>query len=150
MTDELLLEYIFFNRQPCDQFKQYLQGIGVETLKEGIDETDVEAFTVYISDELEDDISEQIEAFYDQMMELDESLVIAHDDNDEYSQVGLAVTLNDGRSVMASVDPDVLNRVLTVISHDELGKLVDVIADAVENPDERPLCKRENESVAPN
>ena len=147
MTDELLLEYIFFNRPPCDQFKQYLQRIGVEMLKEGIDETDVEAFTVYVSDELDDDISEQIEAFYDQMMELDESLVIAHDDNDEYSQVGLAVTLNDGRSVMASVDPDVLNRVLTVISHDELGKLVDVIVDAVENPDERPLCKRDSEPV---
>jgi len=29
-----------------------------------------------------------------------------------------------------------------VISHDELGKLVDAIADVVENPDVRPLCKR--------
>lgn len=145
MNDDLLLEYIFFHQPPCHRFKQYLQKIGVEMLKEGIDETDVEAFTVYIADNLDDDVSQQIEDFYDEMMELDESLVIEDDGADEYSQVGLAVTLKDGRSVMASVDPEVLNRVLTVISHDELGKLVDVIADAVENPDERPLCKRESD-----
>ena len=142
MTDDLLLEYIFFHPQSCERFKQFLQQNGVAMLKEGVDQTDVEGLTVYISDDLDEDISEKIENFYDEMMELDESLVIEDDDSDEYSQVGLAVTLNDGRSVMASVDPDVLNRVLTVITHDELGKLVDVIADAVENPDQRPLCKR--------
>ena len=142
MTDDLLLEYIFFHPQSCERFKQFLQQNGVAMLKEGVDQTDVEGLTVYISDGLDEEISEKIENFYDEMMELDESLVIEDDDSDEYSQVGLAVTLNDGRSVMASVDPDVLNRVLTVITHDELGKLVDVIADAVENPDQRPLCKR--------
>jgi len=145
MNDQLLLEYIFFHQQSCDRFKQFLREIGVETLKEGIDETDVEALTVYIADDLDEEISEKIEQFYDEMMEMDEALVMENDDSDEYSQVGLAVSLKDGRSVMASVDPDVLNRVLTVITHDELGKLVDVIADAVENPDERPLCKRESD-----
>jgi len=144
MNDDLLLEYIFFHQQPCDRFKQVLQQVGVETLKEGTDETDVEGLTVCISDDLDEEISEKIENFYDEMMELDESLVIEDEGADEYSQAGLAVTLKDGRSVMASVDPDVLNRVLTVISHDELGKLVDIIADAVENPDQRPLCKRED------
>ena len=145
MNDQLLLEYIFFHQQSCDRFKQFLRETGVETLKEGIDETDVEALTVYIADDLDEEISEKIEQFYDEMMEMDEALVMENDDSDEYSQVGLAVSLKDGRSVMASVDPDVLNRVLTVITHDELGKLVDVIADAVENPDERPLCKRESD-----
>ena len=142
MNEQLLLEYIFFHKQPCDQFKEFLQNKHVELLKEGIDETDVEAFVVYIADDLDDKISEEIEDFYDQMMELNESLVVQDEDTDEMNNVGLAVSLNDGRSVLATVDPDVLNRILTVISHDELGKLVDTIADAVENPDERPLCKR--------
>ena len=142
MNEQLLLEYIFFHKQPCDQFKEFLQNKHVELLKEGIDETDVEAFVVYIADDLDEKISEEIEDFYDQMMELNESLVMQDEDTDEMNNVGLAVSLNDGRSVLATVDPDVLNRILTVISHDELGKLVDTIADAVENPDERPLCKR--------
>ncbi len=142
MNDQLLLEYIFFHEQPYIQFKQFLQRKQVELLKEGIDETDVEAFVVYIADDLDDDLSDEIENFYDEMMELNESLVMQDEGMDEMNNVGLAVSLNDGRSVLATVDPDVLNRVLSVISHDELGKLVDTIADAVESPDERPLCKR--------
>ncbi len=142
MNEQLLLEYIFFHKQPCDQFKEFLQSKHVELLKEGIDETDVEAFVVYIADDLDEKVSEEIEDFYDQMMELNESLVMQDEDTGEMNNVGLAVSLNDGRSVLATVDPGVLNRILTVISHDELGKLVDSIADAVENPDERPLCKR--------
>jgi len=142
MNDQLLLEYIFFHQQPCNQFKQFLQSKQVELLKEGIDETDVEAFVVYIADDLDDELSEEIENFYDEMMELNESLVMQDEGVDEMNNVGLAVSLSDGRSVLATVDPDVLNRILTVISHNELGALVDTIADAVENPDERPLCKR--------
>ena len=142
MNEQLLLEYIFFHKQPCDQFKEFLQSKHVDLLKEGIDETDVEAFVVYIADDLNENLSEEIEDFYDQMMELNESLVMQDEDTGEMNNVGLAVSLNDGRSVLATVDPDVLNRILTVISHDELGKLVDTIADAVENPDERHLCKR--------
>ena len=142
MNEQLLLEYIFFHKQPCDQFKEFLQSKHVDLLKEGIDETDVEAFVVYIADDLNENLSEEIEDFYDQMMALNESLVMQDEDTGEMNNVGLAVSLNDGRSVLATVDPDVLNRILTVISHDELGKLVDTIADAVENPDERPLCKR--------
>ncbi len=141
MNDELMLEYIFFHEEPCRRFKEFLAEKGVETLKEGLDETDVEGMTVFIRDDLDDGLSDEIEAFYDEMMTLDESLV-AETEEDEMHNVGLAVTLRDGRSVYAAVDPEVLARVLTVISHDELGRIVDAVADAVENPDERPLCKR--------
>jgi len=142
MNEQLLLEYIFFHEDPCNQFKKFLQSKSVELLKEGVDETDVAALVLYIADDLDDELSDQIEDFYDEMMELNESLVMQDEDSDEMNNVGLAVSLSDGRSVLATVDPDVLNRILTVISHDELGKLVDTIADAVESPDERPLCKR--------
>jgi hypothetical protein len=142
MNDQLMLEYIFFNRKPYQRFLDFLHENGVTPLKEGLDQTDVEGLIVYLQDNLDDTLSEQIEAFYDDMMALDEELVMQQQDSDEMSQVGVAVTLNDGRSVLASVAPEVLNRVLSVISHQELGELVDAIADAVENPDERPLCKR--------
>ncbi len=142
MNEQLLLEYIFFHEEPCARFKKFLQENRVELLKEGLDKTDVEAFVVYIADDLDDALSEKIEDFYDEMMVLNESLVMQDEKTGGMNNVGLAVSLNDGRSVLATVDPDVLNRVLSVISHDELGKLVDTIADAVENPDERPLCKR--------
>ncbi len=141
MNDQLMLEFIFFHEEPCRRFKAFLAERGVESLKEGRDETDVEGLTVFIRDDLDDALSEEIEAFYDEMMTLNEALV-AEDEEDEMHNVGLAVSLKDGRSVYAAVDPEVLGRVLTVISHDELGRIVDAVADAVENPDDRPLCKR--------
>jgi hypothetical protein len=142
MDEQLTLEYIFFHQQPYQKFKRFLESKNIQMLKEGIDETDVEGFVIHIQDNLEDDISEQIEDFYDEMMELSETLVADESEDNEFSRVGLNVTLKDGRSVLAEVEPDVLNRILTVVSHQELGNLVDAIADAVENPDQRPLCKR--------
>ena len=142
MDEQLTLEYIFFHQQPYQKFKQFLQLKNIEMLKEGVDETDVEGFVIHIQDNLDEDISDEIEEYYDEMMELTEHLVAQESDINETSRVGLNVTLMDGRSVLAEVEPDVLNRILSVISHQELGNLVDAIADAVENPDQRPLCKR--------
>jgi len=142
MNELLLLEYIFFHEEPCRRFKKFLQERNIELVKEVTDETDIQAQLLYIVDALDDDLNDEIESFYDDMMVLSESLTVEEDADAEMSQVGLAVSLTDGRSVLASVDPDVLNRVLDVITHDELGKLVDAIANAVEHPDERPLCKR--------
>lgn len=142
MNDRLTLEYIFFHSQPYQLFKNFLQTRQVELLQETVDETNVEAYVVAIADDLDDELCEDIEAYYDEMMALSEQLVTQESSEDEMNMVGLAVSLQDGRSVLASVDPEVLDRILTVVSSKELGELVDAIADAVENPDQRPLCKR--------
>ena len=141
MSDQSTLDYIFFHSRPYQLFKQYLLSKQVKPLKEELDQTDVEGWLISIPDQLSDELSAEIEAYYDEMMVLSESLVAA-DEDDTMHNVGLAVSLQDGRSVLARVEPDVLNRILTVVSHQELGQLVDAIADAVENPDQRPLCKR--------
>jgi hypothetical protein len=142
MNDQLMLEYIFFHEKPYEKFIQFLRSKKVDPLREGLDETDVEGRVVFIQDNLEEALSQEIEAFYDEMMDLNEALIAEQDDSDETNNVGLAVSLSDGRSVLATVDPNVLNKILSVITHQQLGEMVDAIADAVENPDERPLCKR--------
>ena len=125
MNDQLMLEYIFFHSKPYQQFKRFLRSKNVEPLKEAIDETDIQGFVVYIQDNLDDALSDEIEAYYDEMMDMNETLVAADDESGEMNNVGLTVSLKDGRSVLASVEPDVLNRILTVVSHQELGELVE-------------------------
>jgi len=142
MQEQLMMEYIFFHQQSFQRFKDFLLKNDIPVLKESVDQTDIEGFTIFLADDLEDIVSEQIEEFYDQMMELDEKLVAEDAGEDNLNQVGIAVALVDGQQVLASVDPDVMNRLLTVISHDELGQFVDDIVKVVENPDLRPLCKR--------
>ncbi len=138
--NEFMIEYIFFHALPCDLFTAFLtqHKIAFERNKE---ETDVEGLVIAIADDLNDDISEKIETYYDQLMEMDEALLQESPD-DMIDQAGLSVTLNSGKSTFASVKPDVLNRMLTVVSRDEIAEFIDAIVNAVETPDQRPLCKR--------
>jgi len=135
-----MIEYIFFHTQPCDLFCAFLtqHKIAFESNK---DETDVEGLLIAIADDLDDAISDEIETYYDELMEMDEALLVESPD-DVIDQAGLAVTLNNGESVFASINPDVLNRMLTVVSRDEIALFIDAIVNAVEIPDDRPLCKR--------
>ncbi|MGK0674139.1 MAG: hypothetical protein ABWU16_05705 [Halothiobacillaceae bacterium] len=55
--------------------------------------------------------------------------------------VGIVVHLTDGTQSLARVDPDMVRRILTVLSPEELGQFVATIVDAVEHPDDSPLCK---------
>ena len=141
MDQQLTLEYIFFHPRPYREFMQFLQRKQIDVLEEDIDQTNVEGLVLRIPDNLDDDLMHEVEAYYDQMLQLNEVLVAATETADELHIGGLAVTLADGRSVVAAVQPDVLSRVLSVISRQELGAFVDAIADAVENPDDQPLCR---------
>ncbi len=135
-----MIEYIFFHPKPRDLFGQFLVKNGI-SLENNTDETDVEGLIIALADDLDETISEKIESYYDELLEMDEELLV-EDPGDIIDQAGLAVTLNNGESTFASIDPDVLNRMLTVVSRDEIGCFIDSIVNAVEQPDQRPLCKR--------
>lgn len=135
-----MIEYIFFHQPPCALFCQFLSDLKIPYQSDQ-DETNIEGLLVKIADDLDDTLSDKIESYYDELMEMDEGLV-AENPDDVIDQAGLAVTLNNGDSTFASIDPDVLNRMLTVVSRDEIAAFIDTIVNAVEDPDVRPLCKR--------
>jgi len=99
-------------------------------------------FTVSISDDYELDFINEIEAYYDEMMVLNEELVSAEEGDAEIKNAGISVNLSDGSVVLADVNPDLIYKLSTALTPDEIMELVSAIADAVENPDSRPLCKR--------
>ncbi len=138
-----MIEYIFFHQKPHNLFCQFLQqkDIPFDINK---DETDIEGLLVTLADDLDEQISDDIENYYDELLDMDEELLV-EDPNDTIDQAGLAVTLNSGESTFASIKPDVLNRMLTVVTRDEVAEFIDAIVNAVETPDNRPLCKREED-----
>lgn len=135
-----MIEYIFFHPKPCELFCQFLNLHNI-SYENSTDETDIEGLLVRLADDLEEEISDKIEAYYDELLEMDEDLLVENPE-DIIDQAGLAVTLNNGESTFASINPDVLNRMLTVVSRDEVAGFIDAIVNAVEQPDVRPLCKR--------
>ena len=135
-----MLEYVFFDERPRDQFVTFLQQKSVELKLE----EDEGLLKVWISEDLDDDLDEAIEDFYDDMMALNQQLY--EDENNDaevgYNAAGIVLELNTGDNVYAQVNPELLGRIMTVVTPDEFNTVVNAIVEAVENPDARTPCQR--------
>lgn len=133
-----MFEYIFFATEPRDRFVNHLREKGVAPELSGDDAE----LIVKIDEQTNDDLLDEIDEFYDIMLDLNESLVAEEEGDAHKHAAGITINLQDGSSVQVAVDPSFLNRILQSISIEELGKFVNQIADAVENPDDTPFCKK--------
>lgn len=135
-----MLEYIFFHRQPFDAFVEYLneRGLAPET------EVEEDSFEVRLPEDLDDDLAAEIEERYDAFMDMNRELFEQTQEQgaDNYQAAGVVLNLKDGQAVYAHVDPALLARVMTVLSPQEFGEIVNAIVDAVEDPDTRTFCQR--------
>ncbi|MCG7898244.1 MAG: hypothetical protein JAY99_04110 [Candidatus Thiodiazotropha lotti] len=133
-----MLEYVFFDQRPWQDFVDYLKqlGLAIETAR------DDGEWLVYVPEELDDEMDEKIETRYEILLEMNEQLIADQQGSSHVDMAGINVSLMDGRVVQAEVDPQLINRLLQVVSVEELGEFVRAIALAVEQGDERPLCQR--------
>ena len=133
-----MLEYAFFHPKISDLFLGFVKEKGVQA---DLEKEEL-SINVLLPEDLDDQLMDEIEAYYDQLLDMTEELV-SSDETEEYiHNVGVTVTLADGRSVLAAVEPVLINKLMDAITMEELSDFVHAIVDAVENPDERPLCKR--------
>ena len=132
-----MLEFVFFDPRPRDLFLARLGEMGVECdcREQG------EELLVLVAEDLGDETLEQIEQHYEATFDLAEQLMAEAEGMAHFSVAGVEVHLKQG-PVVASVDARLLEKILSVLDFDELGRFVDAIAKAVEEPDLRPLCKR--------
>jgi hypothetical protein len=132
-----MLEFVFFDPRPRDVFLSQLKEVGVEfKYSQKGDE-----LLVLLSDDLESNIVDRVEAFYEGTLHMSEQLMAEAEGVDHFNMAGVEVNLKNG-PVIATVDSKLLEKLLSVLSFDELGQFVDSIARAAEEPDMRPLCKR--------
>jgi len=139
-----MLEFIFFHKEPVKQFQHYLNSKKIPYIN-GLEyqaSIDEEGFTISIGENYELETIAEVEDYYDDMMELNENIVSAQEDNEEIKTAGISVNLSDGSTVLANVDPNLIFKLSEALEPLEILQLVSAIADAVENPDKRPLCKR--------
>lgn len=128
-----MLEYIFFHDEPRKQFLQYIESLDIPHVAQD----DTMGMIVAIPEELGEDIEDEIEAHYDKLMEDAEAGEAAEKD-----VAAMTISLQSGDTIYASVEPKGLNRILSVITTQELNDPVNSIVSSVETPDERPFCNR--------
>ncbi len=134
-----MLEFIFFHQNICKSFTDFIAELGIEYQVEDDDET----ITVSVSEDVDDDLIEQVEDEYDRLLDLsrDQTDSEEGESGKNYQKASLLISLKNGEKSYAHVDMDIINRMLRTISTDELNQLIEAVADAVENPDNRSYCQ---------
>ena len=133
-----MLEYIFFDDKLQHQFCDYLRNkqIGFSLA----DDSMGQLVNVQLPDD--DPQCEQLDEVYDGLMEQQEILLQEEDCEGTQAVTAITIHLKDGATVYANIEAELMNRLLAVISPEEISNLVDAIASAIENRDTKPLCKR--------
>lgn len=136
-----VLEYLFFTRKMADVFIGKLTECKLDYEEEI--EPMQEAIVLKIAEGVDDDLWDELDDYYDELSEKDQALLEAGvEDETARSAAGVYLQLADGGQTLAQVDPDMVNRILSVLSMDEFNQFVDVIVRSVENPDDSAICKR--------
>lgn len=133
-----MLEFVFFHPEPRDRFADFVVARGIGATRLDDDET----LGIGIPEDVDEGLLEEIEAFYDEMMVLNQQLFEADGDESGGHTAGVVLNLKSGETIYAQVDPLILGRIMAVLSPEEFGGVVNAIVDAIETPDSRPLCKR--------
>jgi len=135
-----MYEYSFLTPDRGAGFVERVRALGLE-VEVKPDPISEEATTVSIRDDIDDETYDKIECWYEEETATAEAEIMAQDDDDHFVAAGVWVQLEDGGSSLARVDPTVMRRILTVVTHEELADFVARVADAVEHPDITPICQ---------
>ena len=130
-----MLEYVLFHQKPFELFVEYLKA---NKLQPETGENNG-VFEIKIPEDTEAALSDQIETYYDELMDMNRELFFAENARSEenFSVASVVIKLKNGETTNAHVSPDLLYRVIEAIGSEGLDELVTAIADAVENPDMR-------------
>ena len=140
-----MYEFSFLTADRGAAFIERVQALGLEVVSRP-DPINEAVTNVGIPDDIDEDLLDQIEEWYEDETSRNEAAARALEDDGDIVSAGIWVQLENGGSSLARVDPDIMNRILTVLTPDELGHFVSVIADAVEHPDVTPICHNNSTS----
>ncbi len=135
-----MLEYLFFHVSVLEEFQAWLKekGIAFEMEREPIQD----AYLVQLEEPEDDELWDEIDARFDELSEKDQLLMEQGSaEEGDRSTAGIYIQLRGDRQTIAKVDPDILNRILTVVSMDELNRFIDSVVSSVENPDDSAICQ---------
>jgi len=130
-----MYEYVFFDKEISDRFVVDLKQRRLEHQL-----LDDDGLLVGVSEEISDKDSDAVDELYDRLLQQSGELLEQSEDALEISVTGVQVELNDGSPCTIRLEPDLVGRLLTAVSMEELRDLCQTIAEGVERRDNSPLC----------
>ena len=136
-----MLEYLFFNDSVTQRFRDFLakQDVAFEDRVEKVENARI----IALEEPEDESLWDLIEDYYDQLAIEDQELAEAEEPDDATHRAGILLQLSGGRQTNAMVDPDILSRILSVVTMDELHRFLEAVVRSIENPDDSPICHTE-------
>jgi len=136
-----MLEYLFFNQPIADKFIVFLKGKSLEWTQ--YDDPMLGSIVIKTSEDIEDELWDELDDFHEILGPEDQKLLedALIDDETETNAAGVYIQLANGEQTVAQINPEVMNRMLDVISMDEFNEFIETIVSSVEKPDDSPICK---------
>ncbi|MCB1620472.1 MAG: hypothetical protein KDI44_06990 [Thiothrix sp.] len=135
-----VLEYLFFTRTVADEFAGCLRERGL-SWREQLEPVQ-DAWVLAVDEGISDALWDELDALYDEHALRDQQLLEqGMEDETAHSMAGIYLQLEGGRQTIAQVDPALMNRILSVLSMDELNRFLDVVVRSVEHPDDSAICQ---------
>lgn len=139
-------EYTFFDADIAERFALKCQTLGLASEQRLEDSpTGEPLFEVCILQTLDDELAGQIEEIYSDMLFGEQAAQIEGNDGEAIADAcGVQVLLASGEYTTVAIHPKIMNKILSVLTVDELQKFLAQVAEDIENPKLGPICRREN------
>lgn len=137
-----MLEYLFFTQEIADKFIAFLNTKNLHWTQQ-IDPM-LNSIVVKTSEDIEDTLWDELDDYHEILGIEDQQLLekTLIDTDTETNTAGIYIQLSNGEQTVAQINPDVMNRMLGVISMDEFNDFVETIVSSVEKPDDSPICNK--------
>ena len=130
-----MIDFVFFHEKPFALFVKFLFENKIETHSK----VDDDSYEISISEDLTDDMLELIETEYDRLFEMNQQLM---ESEASCGSTGVLVNLKNDRTCYADIPHELLGKIMSVLTPEEMGDVVNAIVDAIEQPDYRTLCEK--------
>ncbi|HHH46777.1 MAG TPA: hypothetical protein ENK53_07215 [Thiotrichales bacterium] len=140
-----MLEYPFFSEAAASRFLEVLEAHSVPYETESTD--DGPACIRLDEDAISDEIADRLDSLYDELLESADFL--GDETSLDKDLAGFEVALSDGTRVTVPIDTDIMKKLTSALSIEEIQSLLAAVANAVETRDTRPLCHFDQQTDSP-
>lgn len=141
------MEYLFFNESLAKRFVEFCSVQGVEAIiKAEVTFTDETSYNVLLADITDDSLMDSVEEFYNELFFGEQAAEIEGNDGSGAlaDACGVQVQLQSGQFTTVAIHPEIMNKLLSVLTVEELQSFLSQVAEDIENPKDGPICRREN------
>ncbi len=137
-----MLEYLFFTQEIADKFISFLNEKNLKW--EQKNDPMLGSIVIETSEDIEDALWDELDDHHELLGEEEQKIleIDLADSETEMNAAGIYIQLANGEQTVAQINPEIMNRMLSVISMDEFNEFIETIVSSVEKPDDAPICEK--------